>query len=82
MNCRSVLALAAICGLMLCACAPKKTSPPSVTAKPEPMSLDDAMTLIDRRDDWTAHPTINVVPRPMRGPLRICMETRMTKPEI
>ena len=55
-----------VCGCLLLAsgCAPKKQSrsgmTPAAAAEKPPVSVEEAMKLIDRRDDWTTLPPINV----------------------
>jgi N-acetylmuramoyl-L-alanine amidase len=60
---------ALIWGLILLAvgCSPKKKTDTPPVVQPtlkEPMKLDEAMSLIDSRDDWTRHPAINVPRHP------------------
>ena len=58
---------ALICGLILfiggCSGTKKPVEPPTVEP-PRPMQLEEAMRLIDARDDWAKHPPINVPRHP------------------
>ncbi|MEA2710844.1 MAG: N-acetylmuramoyl-L-alanine amidase [Phycisphaerales bacterium] len=55
-----------ICGSILIGCSPKRppVDKPIVVEAAEPMPLAQAMTLIDEREEWTKHPTINVPRHP------------------
>jgi N-acetylmuramoyl-L-alanine amidase len=57
-----------ICGfiLLLTGCSPKKPveKPQVAVEEPQPMTVPEAMTLIDRRDEWTTLPAINVPRHP------------------
>lgn len=71
-----------ICGsiVVLVGCAPKSktasTHPVTVEAR-QPMSLDEAMRLIEARESWAAHPGINVPRHPAERFLKgmtICVD--------
>jgi N-acetylmuramoyl-L-alanine amidase len=54
-----------ICGSILLGCSPKKPPQPPLTVEErQPMAVPEAMSLIDSRDDWIAHPPINVPRHP------------------
>lgn len=60
---RPAVVTAMVCASLLLGCSP--TKPPATVAKPkQPMSLEEAMHLIDRRAEWTAHPEINIPRHP------------------
>jgi N-acetylmuramoyl-L-alanine amidase len=58
-------ASAFICGSLLgCASSKKQHEAPPTVVDKQPMSVDEAMRLIDRRADWTEFPPINIPRHP------------------
>src|SRR5690242_18740585 len=62
-----------ICGSIVFGCSPKRSTDKPITIEPpppqpqsqsQPMSVAEAMKLIDSRDDWTKYPPINVPRHP------------------
>ena len=57
---------------LLVGCRPVHHEPPATTqsvAVAAPMSIDEAMKLIDSRDTWADHPAINIPRHPAEAPL-------------